>query len=306
VTQTTVDNALKTLLAISGSTNAVIHLAAIAGRLGLKVDLDRLNIMSDATPVLIDLKPTGDAYMEDFFYAGGVGALLRRLRDHLDLSARTVTGETLADLVPSDDTWIDGNVIRPLDMPVRIDGGLVALFGNLAPNGAILKRAAADERLFEKTGRAVVFEGLKDLSDRIDDPDLDVTKDDILVLKNSGPKAAGMPEAGYLPIPAKLAQAGVKDMLRISDARMSGTAYGTIVLHVSPESAAGGPLSLVRNGDMIRMSVKERRLELLVDDAELAKRTPTPGPEAETRGWLGLYHRHVLQAELGCDLDFLV
>jgi dihydroxy-acid dehydratase len=306
VTQATIDNALKTLLAIGGSTNAIIHLAAIAGRLGLKVDLGKLNALSDATPVLVDLKPTGDAYMEDFFHAGGVGALLRRLGNHLDLSARTVTGETLADLVPADDAWIDGKVVRPLEAPIRADGGLVALFGNLAPNGAILKRAAADERLFEKTGRAVVFDGLKDLSDRIDDPGLDVTEDDILVLKNAGPKAAGMPESGYLPIPAKLARKGVKDMLRISDARMSGTAYGTIVLHVSPESAAGGPLSLVRSGDLVRMSVRERRLELLVDEAELAKRSPTPAPEAETRGWLGLYHRHVMQAENGCDLDFLV
>ncbi|MGY5810540.1 dihydroxy-acid dehydratase [Rhizobium sp. LEGMi198b] len=306
VTQASIDNALKTLLAIGGSTNAIIHLAAIAGRLGLKVDLQALNAMSDVTPVLVDLKPTGDAYMEDFFYAGGVGALLKRLGDHLDLSARTVTGETLAELVPDDDAWVDDKIIRPTETPIRADGGLVALFGNLAPKGAILKRAAADERLFEKTGRAVVFEGLKDLSERIDDPDLEVTEDDILVLKNAGPKAAGMPEAGYLPIPAKLARKGVRDMLRISDARMSGTAYGTIVLHVSPESAAGGPLALVRNGDLIRISVRERRLDLLVDEAELAKRDPTPAPPAETRGWLGLYNKHVLQAEDGCDLDFLV
>ncbi|AVA25373.1 dihydroxy-acid dehydratase [Rhizobium sp. NXC24] len=306
VTQASIDNALKTLLAIGGSTNAIIHLAAIAGRLGLKVDLQALNAMSDATPVLVDLKPTGDAYMEDFFYAGGVGALLKRLGDHLDLSARTVTGETLAELVPDDDAWVDDKIIRPTETPIRADGGLVALFGNLAPKGAILKRAAADERLFEKTGRAVVFEGLKNLSERIDDPDLEVTEDDILVLKNAGPKASGMPEAGYLPIPAKLARKGVKDMLRISDARMSGTAYGTIVLHVSPESAAGGPLALVRNGDLIRISIRERRLDLLVDEAELAKRDPTPAPPAETRGWLGLYNKHVLQAEDGCDLDFLV
>ncbi|MDK4740049.1 dihydroxy-acid dehydratase [Rhizobium sp. CNPSo 3464] len=306
VTQASIDNALKTLLAIGGSTNAIIHLAAIAGRLGLKVDLQALNAMSDVTPVLVDLKPTGDAYMEDFFYAGGVGALLKRLGDHLDLSARTVTGETLAELVPDDDAWVDDKIIRPTETPIRADGGLVALFGNLAPKGAILKRAAADERLFEKTGRAVVFEGLKDLSERSDDPDLEVTEDDILVLKNAGPKAAGMPEAGYLPIPAKLARKGVRDMLRISDARMSGTAYGTIVLHVSPESAAGGPLALVRNGDLIRISVRERRLDLLVDEAELAKRDPTPAPPAETRGWLGLYNKHVLQAEDGCDLDFLV
>ncbi len=305
ITQASIDNALKTLLAISGSTNAIIHLAAIAGRLGLKVDLDALNVFSDATPVLVDLKPTGDGYMEDFFAAGGVGALLRRLEKHLDFSATTVTGAPLSEMLPDGDAWIDDKVIRRPDQPVRPDGGLVALFGSLAPNGAIFKRAAADERLFETTGRAVVFDGLEDLSSRIDSPDLDVTPEDILVLKNAGPKAAGMPESGYLPIPAKLARQGVKDMLRISDARMSGTAYGTIVLHVSPESAAGGPLARVQNGDRIRMSVKDRRLDLLVDEAELARRIPTPPPPAETRGWLGLYHRHVLQAEGGCDLDFL-
>ncbi len=305
ITQATIDNAVKTLLAISGSTNAIIHLAAIAGRLGLKVDLAALNAISDATPVLVDLKPTGEAYMEDFFYAGGVGGLLRRLGNHLDLTTTTVTGERLADLVPSEEGWIDSKVIRPVDNPIRADGGLISLFGNLAPKGAILKRAAADENLFEKTGRAVVFDGLEDLSNRIDDPDLDVTEDDILVLKNAGPKACGMPESGYLPIPAKLARKGVKDMLRISDARMSGTAYGTIILHISPEAAAGGLLAKVQSGDMIRLSVKERRLELLVDEAELAARIPTPAPPAEKRGWLGLYNRHVTQAEEGCDLDFL-
>ncbi len=305
ITQASIDNALKALLAISGSTNAIIHLAAIAGRLGLKVDLGAINAFSDRTPVLVDLKPTGEGYMEDFFAAGGVGALLRRLEGHLDLDAGTVTGVRLSELLPEGDTWIDDKVIRRAETPVRPDGGLVALFGSLAPNGAIFKRAAADPQLFETTGRAVVFEGLQDLSERIDSPDLDVTPEDVLVLKNAGPKASGMPESGYLPIPAKLARAGVKDMLRISDARMSGTAYGTIVLHVSPESAAGGPLARVQNGDLVRMSVSERRLDLLVDPAELARRTPTPAPPAERRGWLGLYHRHVLQAEEGCDLDFL-
>ncbi|MET3926970.1 dihydroxy-acid dehydratase [Devosia sp. 2618] len=305
VTQATIDNAVRMLLAIGGSTNAIIHLAAIAGRLGFKIDMDRLNAISDDTPVLVDLKPSGTAYMEDFFYAGGVGGVLRRLGDKIDRSALTVTGETLGDLVPSDDTWIDEAVIRTTEAPVRSDGGLVALFGSLAPNGAVLKRAAADETLFEKTARAVVFKNMQDLADRIDDPELDVTADDVLVLQNAGPKAAGMPESGYLPIPSKLAKQGVKDMLRISDARMSGTAYGTIVLHVSPESAAGGPLSLVRDGDLIRMSVKGRTLDLLVEPEELAKRVPVAAPTAETRGWLGLYNRHVLQAEDGCDLDFL-
>jgi dihydroxy-acid dehydratase len=306
ITQASIDNALKALLAISGSTNAIIHLAAIAGRLGLEVDLKAINAISDATPVLVDLKPTGDNYMEDFFAAGGVGALLRRLNGHLDFNAMTVTGARLGEMLPDGDAWIDDNVIRRPAEPIRPVGGLVALFGSLAPKGAIFKRAAADGRLFETTGRAVVFNGLQDLSDRIDSPDLDVTPDDILVLKNAGPKAAGMPESGYLPIPAKLARRGVKDMLRISDARMSGTAYGTIVLHVSPESAAGGPLARVCDGDLIHMSVAQRRLDLLVDDDELARRVPTPAPQAETRGWLGLYNRHVLQVENGCDLDFLV
>lgn len=307
LTQASFDNAMKMLLAIGGSTNAVIHLAAMAGRLGLDFSLERLNRFSDATPVLVDLKPSGQGYMEDLFAAGGVGAVLSRLRPALDLDAMTVSGATLGEIVAADGQWIDDRVIRPLDRPVSRAGGLIGLFGTLAPGGALLKRAAADQALFEKTARAVVFDGPADLSRRIDDPDLDVTPDDALVLKNAGPIAAGMPEAGYLPIPAKLARRGVKDMLRISDARMSGTAFGTVVLHVSPEAAAGGPLALVRDGDLIRISVEERRLDMLVDEAELAvrrraARAVPPGPE---RGWLGLFKRHVMQAEQGCDLDFL-
>ena len=233
--------------------------------------------------------------------------MLRRLSGVLDLDAATVTGERLGAWLPGDDEWIDPAVIRPLDAPVSAKGGLVGLFGSLAPKGAILKRAAADERLFEKTARAVVFDGLADLAARIDAPDLDVTADDALVLRNAGPIACGMPEAGYLPIPAKLARQGVTDMLRISDARMSGTAFGTIVLHVAPEAAAGGPLDLVETGDRIRLSVRERRLDLLVADDELARRRakrPVLPPSAE-RGWSGLFRRHVLQADQGCDLDFL-
>ena len=307
LTQASFDNAMKVLLAIGGSTNAVIHLAAMAGRLGLDFSLERLNRFSDATPVLVDLKPSGQGYMEDLFAAGGVGAVLSRLRPALDLDAMTVSGATLGEIIAADGQWIDDRVIRPLDRPVSRAGGLIGLLGTLAPGGALLKRAAADQALFEKTARAVVFDGPADLSRRIDDPDLDVTPDDALVLKNAGPIAAGMPEAGYLPIPAKLARRGVKDMLRISDARMSGTAFGTVVLHVSPEAAAGGPLALVRDGDLIRISVEERRLDLLVDEAELAvrrraARAVPPGPE---RGWLGLFKRHVMQAEQGCDLDFL-
>ena len=242
VTEKSVENALRVLMAIGGSTNAVIHLAAIAGRAGLAVSLERLNELSDTTPVLVNLKPVGNGYMEDFFAAGGVGALLRELKDLLHLDAMTVTGETLGDRLAHEDadtardTWVDRTIIAERAKPLEPQGGLVALFGNLAPQGAILKRSAADANLFEKEGRAVVFTSLEDLSARIDDPKLDVTADDILVLQYAGPHSvSAMPEAGYLPIPKKLAAAGVKDMVRVSDARMSGTAFGTIVLHVTPD-----------------------------------------------------------------------
>ncbi|GAB4353021.1 MAG: IlvD/Edd family dehydratase [Kiloniellaceae bacterium] len=308
ITEGAVENALRVLLAISGSTNAVVHLAAIFGRLGYRLDMDLLNRLSDETPVLVDLKPTGAHYMEDLHAAGGAPAVLRALRDRLNLDVATVTGETLGAVIDAADPWVDAGVVRPPDNPISPQGGLVALSGSLAPQGAILKRAAATPALFEREGRAVVFTSLEDLSNRIDDPDLDVTPDDFLVLQNAGPLAAGMPEAGYLPIPAKLARQGVKDMVRISDARMSGTAFGTIVLHVSPEAALGSPLGLVRNGDRIRLSVRERRLDLLVDEAELAKRregfTP-PAGVGKDRGWRRLWRDHVLQAEDGCDLDLL-
>ncbi|MGF1594427.1 MAG: dihydroxy-acid dehydratase [Kiloniellaceae bacterium] len=308
VTEGSVENALRVLLAISGSTNAVVHLAAILGRLGFGLDLDLLNRLSDETPVLVDLKPTGAHYMEDLHAAGGAPAILRVLRDRLNLDVSTVTGKTLGAVIEESDSWIDSTVVRPPEDPISPQGGLVALRGTLAPNGAILKRAAASPELFEREGRAVVFTSLEDLSRRVDDPNLDVTPDDFLVLQNAGPLAAGMPEAGYLPIPAKLARAGVKDMVRISDARMSGTAFGTIVLHVSPESALGSPLGLARDGDRIRLSVKERRLDLLVGEEELARRraafAPPPGVGAD-RGWRRLWRDHVLQAEHGCDLDIL-
>ncbi|SEC62221.1 dihydroxy-acid dehydratase [Rhizobiales bacterium GAS191] len=307
VTQASVRNALRVLLAVGGSTNAVIHLTAMLRRLGLSVSLRDLDELSDSTPVLVDLKPTGQGYMEDFFAAGGVGALLRRLSDLIDLDAGTVTGGRLRDTLPDADDWIDATFIRSLDEPVSRTGGIVALSGSLAPNGAILKRAAADEKLFERSFRAVVFEDLSDLAARIDAPDLDVTPEDALILRRAGPRASGMPEAGYVPIPRKLAERGVKDMLRISDARMSGTAYGTIVLHVSPEAAADGPIGLVRSGDTIAMSVAGRRLDLMVEAKELERRRaelPPPGPVA-ARGWQRLFHDHVLQAEDGCDLDFL-
>jgi dihydroxy-acid dehydratase len=308
ITEASVENALRVLLAISGSTNAVVHLAAIFGRLGLRLDMDLLNRLSDETPVLVDLKPTGAHYMEDLHAAGGAPAVLQALSSQLHLGVPTVTGKTLGELLDDSDPWVDSRVVRPPEDPISPQGGLVALSGSLAPKGAILKRAAATPELFEREGRAVVFTSLADLSRRIDDPDLDVTPDDFLVLQNAGPLASGMPEAGYLPIPAKLARAGVKDMVRISDARMSGTAFGTIVLHVSPEAALGSPLGLVRDGDRIRLSVKDRRLDLLVDEAELTRRRETFSPPAGVgaeRGWRRLWRDHVLQAEEGVDLELL-
>lgn len=303
------ENAVTVLLALGGSTNAVLHLAAIAGRAGLTLELRRLNELSDRTPVLVDLKPTGDYYMEDLHYAGGIPAVMRELRDLLHLDARTITGETIGDRIEAADDWVERKIIRPAGDPIRETGGLVALYGNLAPNGAILKRSAADPALFEKEARVVVFSSLEDLSARIDDPDLDVTADDMLVLQNAGPtSAAAMPEAGYLPIPKKLAKAGLKDMVRISDARMSGTAYGTIVLHVSPDAASGGPIGLLRTGDRVRLSVKDRSIEVLVSDAELEARREGHLPQRATaeRGYARLYAEEILQAEQGCDFGFLV
>lgn len=310
ITPKSVENALRVLLAIGGSTNAIVHLTAIAGRLGIPVPLDRLNVMSDETPVLVDLKPTGAHYMEDMFAAGGLVGVLHALRPLLHLDTVSVTGETLEERLDRDTTWINRDIVRPFDQPFQDKGGLVALFGSLAPRGAILKRSAADPSLFETEGRAVVFSDLADLAARIDDPDLDVAADDFLVLQNAGPKSpAAMPEAGYLPIPKKLARAGVKDMVRISDARMSGTAFGTIVLHVTPEAADGGPLGVVRTGDRIRISVENRSIDLLVDDAEIARRLkeikPTEVQPTHKRGYRNLYMNTVTQADEGVDFDFL-
>jgi dihydroxy-acid dehydratase len=308
ITEKSVENAVRVLLAIGGSTNAIVHLTAIAGRAGVEISLKKLNELSDSTPVLVDLKPTGQYYMSDLYAAGGVGAVLRELKPLLHLDCMTVAGISLKEVLERQPAWVDRAVVKPFSEPLAKQGGLVALFGSLAPNGAILKRSAADPKLFEKEGRAVVFSSLDDLSARIDDPQLDVNADDFLVLQNAGPKSGyAMPEAGYLPIPAKLARAGLKDMVRISDARMSGTAYGTIVLHVSPEAAVGGPLALVRNGERIRLSVRERKIDLLVPEAEMQKRkaawkSPVSPP---TRGYAKLYMDHVLQAEHGCDFDFL-
>jgi len=304
-----VENALRVLLALGGSTNAVIHLTAIAGRAGIRVSLDDINRLSDATPVLVNLKPVGNGYMEDFFAAGAMGALLRELAPLLHLDAMTVTGETLGERLQSDAaSYVDRTIIAAREQPFEPHGGLVALFGNLAPRGAILKRSAAEAKLFEHEGRAVVFSSLDDLAGRIDDPALDVAPDDVLVLQNAGPHAAAaMPEAGYLPIPKKLARAGVKDMIRVSDARMSGTAFGTIVLHVTPDAASGGPLGLVRDGDRIRLSVRQRRIDLLVDAGELARRAAAAkrAPELPERGYARLYASEILGADEGCDFAFL-
>ena len=306
VTRESIENALRVLIAIGGSTNGVIHLAAIAGRVGINISLRDLNALSESTPVLVNLKPIGQHYMEDFHAAGGMRAVLSELKPLLNLNCLTVTGETLGEQLVQPPKFVDREVIQSADSPIRHSGGLLALFGNVAPNGALLKCAAADERLFEHVGRAVVFKDLNDLANRIDDPQLEVSADSVLVLQNAGAVGAGMPEAGYLPIPAKLARMGVKDMVRISDARMSGTAFGTIVLHVSPESAIGGPLGLIRTGDEIRLSVSERRIDLLVSDQELEERRRELQPiRRPARGYAKLFTDCVLGPEFGCDFDFL-
>ena len=302
------ENALRVLLAIGGSTNGLVHLAAMAGRVGLDLDLDAFDRMGRETPVLIDLKPSGQHYMEDFHHAGGMPALLRELRPLLKLDALTVTGKTLGENLDMATAPFAQTVIRSVDNPIYPQGGIAVLRGNLAPAGAIIKQSAADPRLMEHEGRAVVFENSADLAARIDDPDLDVHAHDILVLKNIGPKGApGMPEAGYLPIPQKLARAGVKDMVRISDGRMSGTAFGTVVLHVTPEAAVGGPLAYVQTGDRIRLNVSERSLEWLVSPEELAQRQKAKPvtPPAATRGYRQLFLKTVNQADQGADFDFL-
>jgi dihydroxy-acid dehydratase len=302
------ENAMRVLLAIGGSTNGIVHLTAIAGRMGFDVDLRALDRMSRETPVLVDLKPSGRHYMEDFHKAGGMATLLRELRPLLHLNALTVTGRTLGEEIDRAGPGFAQDVVRPLSNPIYPQGGIAVLEGNLAPGGAIIKQSAASPELMAREGRAVVFENMADLAARIDSPDLDVNADDFLVLKNIGPAGApGMPEAGYLPIPKKLARAGVKDMVRISDGRMSGTAAGTIVLHVTPEAATGGPLALVRSGDRIRLSVADRALILLVPDEELARRRaehPVSPPSAD-RGYRKLFLESVLQADAGVDFDFL-
>ena len=307
ITPVSLRNAVTVLQALGGSTNALIHLAAIAGRAGLTLDLDEVDRIGRETPVLADLKPVGEGFMEDFHRAGGLPALMRRLGPRLDLSALAADGRTLGDVAESWPEWTDETVIRPLDEPVAPGEALTVLRGSLAPDGAVLKRAAAGAGLLQHEGPALVFEGLDDLAARIDDPDLPVTPEHVLVLRGAGPIGGpGMPEAGSLPIPRKLARSGVTDMLRISDARMSGTAYGTVVVHVSPEAAVGGPLASVRDGDRIRLDFAGRRLDVLLSDEQMVERRESyRPPHAPERGYARLFAQHVTQADRGCDFDFL-
>lgn len=303
------ENAFRTVMAAGGSTNAIIHLTAMAGRLGIEVDLATVDRIGRETPVLVDLKPTGQGYMEDLHRAGGLTPILREIRSQLKTGVQTVTGQTLGDVLDGAPAGWPQNIVRTTAEPLIAGESLVVLSGNIAPGGAILKAGAASAELLKHRGRAVVFESLADMAERLDHPDLDVQATDVLVLKNAGPIGApGMPEAGCIPIPRKLARQGVKDMVRISDARMSGTAFGTIILHISPESAVRGPFHAVRTGDMIALDVDARSLSLDVDAVEISSRLAeiAVDQESELRGYAKLYHDTVLQAERGCDFDFCV
>jgi dihydroxy-acid dehydratase len=301
------ENALVVLVALGGSTNAILHLCAIARRAGIELALDDFHELSQRVPLLVDCKPAGAGYLEDLHHAGGVPTLLKALEPLLDGSAATIMGRPLGELlreVAPPGAW--QTTIRTLEAPLGPPGSLVALKGSLAPDGALIKAAAASRRLVKHRGPAVVFDSVEDLERRIDDPSLDITADHVLVLRNAGPVGAGMPEAGSLPIPRYLAEKGVEDIVRVSDTRMSGTAFGTVVLHCSPEAATGGPLALVRDGDTIELDVAERRIDLLVDDAELGRRRSQFRPRAlPARGYRRLHAEHVLPAHLGADLDFL-
>ena len=303
-------NALTVLHAIGGSTNALIHFTAIAARRGIRIDLDRFDALGRDVPVLVDLKPSGAHYMEHLHEAGGVSAVLRELAPMLYLDVPTIAGVTLGEAIAASELESKQQVVRGRSDPIHAGGAIAVLHGNLAPRGAVIKQSSATPSLLSHTGRAVVFDSLADLAARIDSPGLDVAADDVLVLRNAGPRGApGMPEAGYVPIPQKLARQGVKDMVRISDARMSGTAFGTVVLHVTPEAAAGGALALVRDGDRIRLDVGRRALELCVDDDELAcrqARLVAPRQEPTDSGYRRLYLDHVTQADEGCDFDFMI
>jgi dihydroxy-acid dehydratase len=301
------ENAIAVDMAIGGSTNAIIHLVALAGRCGFKLELSRFEQISEQVPVLANIRPSGAFLMEDFYYAGGLRALMAEIRDLLRLDCVTVNGRTLGENIDGA-CPINSEVIRPRADPLASTGGTAILYGNLAPQGAVIKTSAADPRLLRHTGPAVVFKNYQDLEARIDREDLEVTEDSVLVLQNAGPLGGpGMPEWGMLPLPKKLLQRGVRDMVRISDARMSGTAYGTCVLHVSPESYAGGPLAFVQDGDPISLNIDSRRLDLLVPEPELANRRAKwtrPSPKYD-RGYGALYLERVTQAHLGCDFDFL-
>jgi len=303
-------NAIVALAAIGGSTNAVVHLLAIAGRLGIPLTLDDFDAIGSGVPLLVDLQPAGRFLMEDFHRAGGLLAVLREVSDLLDPDALTVTGRPLVSYLDDAPIW-DPEVIRQRDSPLLSDAGIAVLHGDLAPHGAVIKPAAASPELLTHRGRAVVFDSIEDLHARIDDPNLDVDAQSVLVLRGCGPKGyPGMPEVANMPLPTKLLQQGVRDMVRICDGRMSGTAYGTVVLHVAPEAAAGGPLALVQTGDYVVLDVPNRRLDIDVPPAEFAARTPNAttvaGFAAPRRGWEQLYVRHVMQADTGADLDFLV
>jgi dihydroxy-acid dehydratase len=301
------NNAIASVFALGGSTNAVIHLLALAGRAGIKITLDRFDQLSRKTPLLANLRPSGNYLMEDFYYAGGLPSLLNAFAPQLDLSCLTITGKTLGENVAGAEIY-NTDVIRTLDNPVLESGGLAILHGNLAPTGAVIKSSAAEPRLLKHTGRAIVFDSYDEMNARIDDPALDVDASSVLVLRNAGPKGApGMPEWGNLPIPQKLLKAGIRDMVRISDARMSGTSYGACVLHVSPESFVGGPLALLKDGDTVELDVPERQLNMRVNEDELGQRRAAWRPTAGIypRGYGKLYMQHIKQADQGCDFDFL-
>ncbi|WP_261131620.1 IlvD/Edd family dehydratase [Bacillus sp. Marseille-Q3570] len=309
MTEKAFENAIRALMAVGGSTNAVIHLIAIAGRLGIELPLHHFDDLSRTTPMIANLRPAGEYQMEDFFKAGGTPAVLKELRSLLHLDELTVTGKILRNTI---DAVEFSKVYRPIissfDQPLHKEGGIAVLKGNLAPDGAVIKPKAASPELLKHRGRAVVFTSTLDLEKRIDDPDLDIQPDDIMILQNTGPVGApGMPEAGMLPIPPKLLKQGVRDMVRISDARMSGTAFGTVILHVAPEAAAGGVIGLVRTGDIIELDVENRKLELLVPDEELERRRNNrEAPILAERGYTKLFQQHVMQADKGCDFDFLL
>ncbi|NLG26460.1 MAG: dihydroxy-acid dehydratase, partial [Chloroflexi bacterium] len=307
MTRAAFENALIALMALAGSTNAIIHLTAIARRAGVELTLADFDRVGRNVPVLVNCKPAGEGYAEDLHHAGGIPVLLKTLEPLLDTTVLTAAGITLGETlrgVEAPGAW--QSIIRPLDNPLKEPGALAALYGSLAPDGAVIQAAAATPALLRHRGPAVVFHSLEDLDRRLDDPALGITPEHIMVLQNAGPVAEGMPEAGSFPIPRYLAAHGVKDMVRVSDARMSGTSYGTVVLHVSPEAAVGGPLALVRDGDQIELDVAARRIDLLVEERELERRKASWAPPARAaRGWRRLYQERVLQAHLGCDLDFM-